>query len=110
MIRGTVLPAAAQAAALDRWTSSAGAKPHAFLALGVPEETLRQRALGRRIDPINKKTYNLVTKPPPAELVARLVRSPRLASPRLASPPCRPFLLSATRLAVPASARGAETT
>lgn len=60
-----------QAAALD----NSGIRPHAFIRLQCPENTLRERAIHRRIDPQNgNRVYNLLTCPPPEEIKGRLTQ------------------------------------
>jgi len=51
----------------------AGLKISKFLVIKVPDETLVERGCGRRLDPETGEIYHLKFKPPPAEIVSRLV-------------------------------------
>lgn len=51
----------------------AGLKVQKFLLIKVPDETLVERGCGRRLDPQTGEIYHLKFKPPPAEIVDRLV-------------------------------------
>jgi adenylate kinase len=52
----------------------AGVRPDLFLLLDVPDDTLVARVTGRRTDPETGEIYHLDFKPPPAEIVPRLVQ------------------------------------
>jgi adenylate kinase len=54
--------------------SAAGFKPDAFVLLDVPEQVLVERVTGRRTDPETGAIYHLKFKPPPAEVLPRLVQ------------------------------------
>jgi len=51
----------------------AGLKVEKFLLIDVPDEELVVRGCGRRLDPETGEIYHLKFKPPPAEVVDRLV-------------------------------------
>jgi len=51
----------------------AGLKVDKFLVIEVPDDTLVERGCGRRLDPESGEIYHLKFKPPPAEIVDRLV-------------------------------------
>jgi len=51
----------------------AGVKVDKFLLIKVPDDTLVERGCGRRLDPETGDIYHLKFKPPPAEIVDRLV-------------------------------------
>jgi len=51
----------------------AGLSVDKFLLIKVPDETLVERGCGRRLDPETGDIYHLKFKPPPAEVVDRLV-------------------------------------
>lgn len=51
----------------------AGVKVDRFLLIEVPDETLVERGCGRRLDPETGDIYHLKFKPPPAEIVDRLL-------------------------------------
>ena len=59
-----------QAAALE----AAGIIPTHFILLDVPANVLVERCTGRRSDPQTGKIYHLKFKPPPADVMARLVQ------------------------------------
>lgn len=46
-----------------------------FSTLQVPDELLVDRVVGRRSDPETGEIYHLTFKPPPAEIIPRLVRA-----------------------------------
>ena len=50
-----------------------GIRPDVFLLINVPDELLVDRVVGRRSDPETGEIYHLTFKPPPAEIVSRLV-------------------------------------
>jgi len=52
----------------------AGIRPDCFLLINVPDEVLVERVTGRRSDPETGAIYHLKFKPPPAEVVDRLVQ------------------------------------
>ena len=54
--------------------SAAGQIPDAFVLLDVPEQVLVERVTGRRTDPETGAIYHLKFKPPPAEVLPRLVQ------------------------------------
>ncbi|KAG1667411.1 hypothetical protein FOA52_004828 [Chlamydomonas sp. UWO 241] len=49
-------------------------RPDVFLLVNVPDEILVERVVGRRLDPTTGAIYHLKFKPPPAEVVPRLVQ------------------------------------
>jgi len=51
----------------------AGLKVQKFLLIKVPDETLVERGCGRRLDPETGDIYHLKFKPPPEDIVDRLV-------------------------------------
>merc|ERR1712039_208397 len=51
----------------------AGIQVQRFLLIKVPDDTLVERGCGRRLDPETGEIYHLKFKPPPAEVVDRLV-------------------------------------
>lgn len=51
----------------------AGVKIAKFLLIKVPDETLVERGCGRRLDPESGEIYHLKFRPPPADIVDRLV-------------------------------------
>lgn len=53
--------------------TDAGLQVKKFLLITVPDETLVERGCGRRLDPETGDIYHLKFKPPPAEIVDRLV-------------------------------------
>ena len=50
-----------------------GIEPDTFLFLEVNDENLVERIIGRRLDPVDGSIYHLKFKPPPEEIVDRLV-------------------------------------
>jgi len=58
----------AQALALK----AAGIEANSFILLNVPDETLIERAVGRRVDPVTGNIYHLTFNPPPEEIADRL--------------------------------------
>lgn len=50
-----------------------GIRPDVFLLINVPDNLLVDRVVGRRSDPETGEIYHLTFKPPPAEIVSRLV-------------------------------------
>ena len=52
----------------------AGIRPDCFLLVNVPDEVLVERVCGRRSDPVTNEIYHLKFKPPPAEIMDRLVQ------------------------------------
>lgn len=53
---------------------AAGVRPDLFLLLDVPDDTLVARVTGRRTDPQTGEIYHLTFKPPPPEVLPRLVQ------------------------------------
>merc|ERR1711972_571765 len=51
----------------------AGLKVQRFLLIKVPDDTLVERGCGRRLDPETGDIYHLKFKPPPEDIVDRLV-------------------------------------
>jgi len=51
----------------------AGIPVDKFIVIAVPDETLVERGCGRRLDPETGDIYHLKFKPPPADIVDRLV-------------------------------------
>lgn len=51
----------------------AGLKVQKFLLIKVPDDTLVERGCGRRLDPESGEIYHLKFRPPPADIVDRLV-------------------------------------
>jgi len=51
----------------------AGLKVHRFLLLKVPDDTVVQRGCGRRLDPQTGEIYHLRFRPPPEDIMLRLV-------------------------------------
>ncbi|KAI7845554.1 hypothetical protein COHA_000845 [Chlorella ohadii] len=51
-----------------------GIRPDVFLLINVPDELLIDRVVGRRSDPETGEIYHLTFKPPPPEIVPRLVQ------------------------------------
>lgn len=51
----------------------AGLKVEKFLVIKVPDDTLVERGCGRRLDPETGEIYHLKFRPPPEEVVDRLV-------------------------------------
>lgn len=51
-----------------------GIRPDVFLLINVPDASLVERVVGRRSDPETGEIYHLKFKPPPAEIVPRLVQ------------------------------------
>ncbi|KAF4352240.1 adenylate kinase 5, chloroplastic [Cannabis sativa] len=52
-------------------------RPDVYIVLDVPDETLIDRCIGRRLDPVTKKIYHLKSFPPESEEIsARLVTRP----------------------------------
>lgn len=54
--------------------TEAGYRPDSFILLDVPEDILVERVTGRRTDPVTGAIYHLTFKPPPADIVDRLVQ------------------------------------
>ena len=50
-----------------------GIKIDAMIVLEVPDDVLLERSAGRRLDPTTGNIYHLKFKPPPADIVGRLV-------------------------------------
>lgn len=48
--------------------------PDVFLLINVPDEVIVDRVVGRRLDPETGDIYHLTYKPPPKEIVDRLVQ------------------------------------
>lgn len=61
---------ASQAEAIEK----EGIRPDLFLLIEVPSELLVERVVGRRMDPETGAIYHLKYKPPPQEVVGRLVQ------------------------------------
>lgn len=59
-----------QAEAIER----EGIRPDVFLLINVPDSVIVDRVVGRRLDPETGAIYHLSFKPPPAEVVDRLVQ------------------------------------
>eukprot|EP01026_Neomeris_dumetosa_P041465 TRINITY_DN3436_c0_g2_i1.p2 TRINITY_DN3436_c0_g2~~TRINITY_DN3436_c0_g2_i1.p2 ORF type:complete len:284 (+),score=39.14 TRINITY_DN3436_c0_g2_i1:125-976(+) len=59
-----------QAAAIEK----EGIRPDVFLVIDVPDELLIERVVGRRSDPETGEIYHLKFKPPPADIVDRLIQ------------------------------------
>ncbi|KAL4450571.1 hypothetical protein ABPG77_000927 [Micractinium sp. CCAP 211/92] len=51
-----------------------GIRPDVFLLINVPDDLLIDRVVGRRSDPETGEIYHLTFKPPPPEIVPRLVQ------------------------------------
>lgn len=51
-----------------------GIRPDIFLLINVPDDVLVERVVGRRSDPETGEIYHLKFKPPPPEVVPRLVQ------------------------------------
>lgn len=62
-----------QAEALDAAMKRAGVALDAVVLLEVPDALLEERAVGRRTDPQTGTIYHLKNKPPPPDIVSRLV-------------------------------------
>lgn len=52
----------------------ASIRPDIFLLINVPDELLVERIVGRRSDPVTGAIYHLKFRPPPSEVVSRLVQ------------------------------------
>ncbi len=52
----------------------AGIRPDCFLLINVPDSELVERVTGRRSDPETGEIYHLKFKPPPADVLGRLVQ------------------------------------
>lgn len=50
-----------------------GIRPDVFLLINVPDSILVERVVGRRSDPVTGEIYHLVFKPPPEDVVSRLI-------------------------------------
>jgi len=61
---------ASQAEAIEK----EGIRPDVFLLVNVPDELLIERVVGRRLDPVTGDIYHLKFKPPPADVVDRLIQ------------------------------------
>lgn len=64
---------ASQAEAIEQ----VGIRPDQFLLINVPSKIIVDRVVGRRLDPETGDIYHLTFKPPPAEIVDRLVQVSR---------------------------------
>merc|ERR1712127_1002424 len=53
--------------------AEAGLKVDQFFLIQVPDDTLVERGVGRRLDPETGAIYHLTFKPPPEDIVERLV-------------------------------------
>lgn len=62
-----------QAAALDEAMSDAGVELDAVLLIEVPDDLIVERITGRRMDPETNTIYHLKFKPPPEDILSRLV-------------------------------------
>lgn len=62
-----------QAEALDQALADAGVELDVVLHIDVPDAALIERVTGRRTDPTTGTIYHLKFKPPPPELLERLV-------------------------------------
>jgi adenylate kinase family enzyme len=51
-----------------------GIRPDLFLLINVPDAMLVERVVGRRSDPETGEIYHLTFKPPPPEIIPRLVQ------------------------------------
>ncbi|GAB4813819.1 hypothetical protein N2152v2_000865 [Parachlorella kessleri] len=51
-----------------------GIRPDVFLLIDVPDELLVDRVVGRRSDPVTGEIYHLTFKPPPADVLPRLIQ------------------------------------
>jgi len=58
-----------QALALRRM----GIEPDTFLFIDVPDDALVERVVGRRLDPVDGSIYHLKYRPPPQEIMDRLI-------------------------------------
>jgi adenylate kinase len=63
-----------QAEALDTHLASTGKTLDVVVLVEVPDSLLEERAVGRRSDPATGELYHLTNKPPPPEIVGRLVQ------------------------------------
>ncbi|GAX81376.1 hypothetical protein CEUSTIGMA_g8807.t1 [Chlamydomonas eustigma] len=61
---------ASQAEAIEK----EGIRPDVFLLVNVPDELLIERVVGRRMDPVTGNIYHLKFKPPPHDVVDRLIQ------------------------------------
>lgn len=71
--RGCLLDGFPRAPDQAKALADAGIKVQKFLLIKVPDETLVERGCGRRLDPVTGDIYHLKFKPPPADVVSRLV-------------------------------------
>ncbi len=65
-----------QAEALDAHLTRTGTTLDVVVLIEVPDSLLEERAVGRRSDPVTGELYHLTNKPPPKEIVGRLVQRP----------------------------------
>lgn len=65
-----------QAEALDEALARAGYTLDAVVLIEVPDAVLTERVVGRRMDPVTGEIYHLTHRPPPPEIVGRLVHRP----------------------------------
>jgi len=50
-----------------------GVEPDTFLFIDVPDDALVERIVGRRLDPVDGSIYHLKFRPPPEEIMGRLI-------------------------------------
>lgn len=63
----------AQAQALDKALDEAKLGLDCVILIEVPDAKIEERIVGRRSDPVTKEIYHLTFRPPPADVVDRLV-------------------------------------
>lgn len=72
--RGWLLDGYPRSASQAEAIEAEGIRPDCFLLIDVPAELLVERVVGRRMDPETGAIYHLKYKPPPAEIMDRLVQ------------------------------------
>ncbi|WIA16468.1 hypothetical protein OEZ85_013152 [Tetradesmus obliquus] len=72
--RGWLLDGYPRSASQAEAIEAEGIRPDIFLLIDVPAELLVERVVGRRMDPQTGAIYHLKYKPPPAEIMDRLVQ------------------------------------
>merc|ERR1712176_213505 len=71
--RGALLDGFPRAPDQAQAMKDAGMKVDQFILINVPDDTLVERGVGRRLDPETGAIYHMTFKPPPEEIVERLV-------------------------------------
>mmetsp|Transcript_81718 Transcript_81718/g.218737 ORF Transcript_81718/g.218737 Transcript_81718/m.218737 type:complete len:277 (-) Transcript_81718:319-1149(-) len=71
--KGWIIDGMPRTAVQAEFMQKEGLVPDCFLTLDVPDSVLEERICGRRLDPESGAIYHLKFKPPPKEVVGRLI-------------------------------------